>query len=60
MAEIREKIEAELENIEQVLAELKQAEDLDDLSALKLAGTGAFIHNFYNGVEKYTKTNSNQ
>jgi hypothetical protein len=55
MAKLYEKVEAELENIEQVLAELKQAKDLDDLSAIKLAGTGAFIHNFYNGVENILK-----
>jgi len=55
MAKLPEKVEAELENIEQVLAELKQAKNLRDLSTIKLAGIGAFIHNFYNGIENVLK-----
>ncbi len=55
MAKLREKVEAELENIEQILAELNNAKGLADLSTVELAGTGAFIHNFYNGIENILK-----
>jgi len=55
MADAREKIEAELENIERVLADLPKANSLKQLSLLELAGAGALIHNFYNGVENIFK-----
>jgi len=55
MASAREKIEAEFENIELALADLPKADSLSRLSALELAGAGAIIHNFYNGVENVLK-----
>ena len=55
MAKLYEKVEAELENIEQILAELKQTKSLANLSTIELAGIGAFIHNFYNGIENILK-----
>jgi uncharacterized protein YutE (UPF0331/DUF86 family) len=55
MAKLYEKIEAELENIEQILKELNKIKDLTNLSTVELAGTGAFIHNFYNGIENILK-----
>ncbi|MBN1795787.1 MAG: hypothetical protein JW804_03870 [Sedimentisphaerales bacterium] len=55
MADAREKIEAELENIERVLADLPKPDSLKQLSSLELAGVAALIHNFYNGVENVFK-----
>jgi uncharacterized protein YutE (UPF0331/DUF86 family) len=49
MAEMREKIEAELENIERALGELPST--TEGLSTLELAGVGALLHSFYNGIE---------
>ena len=53
MADAREKIEAEIENIERVLADLPSPNSLKQLSSLELAGVAALIHNFYNGVETF-------
>lgn len=55
MADAREKIEAELENVERVLADLPEPYSLKKLSSLELAGVAALIHNFYNGVENVFK-----
>lgn len=55
MAELRERIAAELENIDSVLARLPTAESLPELSELELAGAAALVHSFYNGVENIIK-----
>jgi uncharacterized protein YutE (UPF0331/DUF86 family) len=55
MAEVRELVEAELENIERVVAEFPDSDSLPNLSSLELAGAAALIHNFYNGVENVLK-----
>jgi uncharacterized protein YutE (UPF0331/DUF86 family) len=55
MVSARERIEAEFENIERVLADLPRPESLKQLSSLELAGVAALIHNFYNGVENVLK-----
>lgn len=55
MAQINEKIAAEVENIKHVLAELPEADAIENLSPLELAGVAALIHNFYNGVENILK-----
>jgi len=55
MAELHEYIEAELENIERVVSELPDCDSLSKLSSLELAGAGALIHNFYNGIENILK-----
>ena len=55
MADIKEKVAAELDNIEQVLADLPKPDSLKQLSSLELAGVAALIHNFYNGVENVLK-----
>jgi uncharacterized protein YutE (UPF0331/DUF86 family) len=55
MVDAREKIDAELQNIERVLAELPSLDSLERLSSLELAGVAALIHNFYNGVENVFK-----
>lgn len=55
MAKLYEKVEAELENIEQILEELRRTKTIANLSTIELAGIGAFIHNFYNGIENILK-----
>lgn len=55
MVNAREKIEAELQNIERVLTDLPGPDSLEKLSLLELAGVAALIHNFYNGVENVFK-----
>jgi len=55
MAKVHELVEAELENIERVMAELPTSESLPNLSSLELAGVAALIHNFYSGVENILK-----
>jgi uncharacterized protein YutE (UPF0331/DUF86 family) len=55
MADINEKVAAELENIERVLADIPKPDSLKQLSSLELAGVAALIHNFYNGVENVLK-----
>ena len=55
MAEVHERLQAELENIEQVLKELPGNDLLPNLSSLELAGVAALIHNFYNGLENILK-----
>jgi uncharacterized protein YutE (UPF0331/DUF86 family) len=55
MGEVYEHVEAELENIKRVVAELPGSDSLVGISSLELAGVGALIHNFYNGVENILK-----
>lgn len=55
MADVREKITAELENIERVLEQLPGPDSIAKLSSLELAGVAALLHNFYNGVENILK-----
>ena len=55
MTKVHEQIEAELENIERVTAELPGNDLLSNLSPLELAGVAALIHNFYNGIENILK-----
>ena len=55
MAEVYKRVEAELENIEHVVAELPGSDSLPSLSSLELAGVAALIHNFYNGIENILK-----
>jgi hypothetical protein len=55
MADLREHIHAELENIDRALEKLPPERDLKGLSALELAGTAALLHSFYNGVENVLK-----
>jgi hypothetical protein len=55
MAKVRELVEAELENVERVVAEFPDSDSLPSLSSLELAGAAALIHNFYNGVENVLK-----
>jgi uncharacterized protein YutE (UPF0331/DUF86 family) len=55
MADIREKIAVELENIENIFIEILQMDDLSKASRLELAGIGALLHNFYNSIENILK-----
>lgn len=55
MAKVRERVEAEFENIERVVAALPGSSLLSDLSSLELAGVATHIHNFYNGIENILK-----
>lgn len=55
MAKVRERVEAEFENIERVIAELPNSSLLPRLSSLELAGVASLIHNFYNGIENVLK-----
>lgn len=55
MANLKEKAEAEFENIEQALNEMPAYTQLPNLSILELAGVATLIHNFYNGIENVLK-----
>ena len=55
MADLKERILVELESIDLLMTELKNSKKLSDMSNLELAGTGALIHNFYNGIENIMK-----
>jgi len=55
MADLAERIAAELENIDGVLARVPPAEELPNLSDLELAGVAALIHSFYTGTENIVK-----
>lgn len=55
MAKVHELVEAELENIGQVIAELPGADSIPNLSSLELMGVAALIHSFYNGIENILK-----
>ncbi len=55
MADLKEKLEAEFESIEQALAALPQIESTSKLSQLELAGVAALLHNLYNGIENLLK-----
>ena len=55
MANLREKVEVEMENISTVLTELEKIKDKQNKTGVELAGTGTFLHNFYTGVENILK-----
>ena len=55
MTSLRERVEAEFENIERVLAEFPEDRSYAELSMLELAGVAALLHNFYNGIENILK-----
>jgi len=55
MAELRDRVAAELENVEKTLREIPAASRCPSLSPLELAGVAALLHNFYNGIENILK-----
>ena len=55
MADFKQRVEVEFDNIQKILARLPQSKELPNLSPLELAGVAAFIHSFYNGLENILK-----
>ncbi len=55
MAKLHDLIEAELDNIQEVLNRLPPAHKLSSIKALELAGVATLLHNFYNGIENVIK-----
>ena len=54
MADIRDRVEAEYEAIDNIFSMLP-GKPISKLSQLELAGMATLIHNFYNGVENILK-----
>lgn len=55
MASLSEKVEAELEQVEQAVRELPATRRMGRLSVLELAGTASLLSAFYHGVENVLK-----
>lgn len=55
MADLREKVDAEMENITIVLDELERVKDKPNKTTLELAGIATYLHNFYIGIENILK-----
>ena len=55
MNNLKNKVLAELENIDEIFGELPPHTKLPYISTLELAGVAALIHNFYNGIENILK-----
>jgi uncharacterized protein YutE (UPF0331/DUF86 family) len=55
MADLRERVLAERENVEVALANLKQALLRSDRSVIELAAAATFLNNVYNGIENILK-----
>jgi len=55
MASLSEKVQVELDSIAVVLDELRNTIDKPDKSVVELAGLGAFLNNFYTGIENVLK-----
>jgi uncharacterized protein YutE (UPF0331/DUF86 family) len=55
MAQLRERILAEKENVELALANLSQAMSRTDRTVVELTAAASFVHNVYNGVENILK-----
>ena len=51
MAKLWEKVDVEMENSSVVFAELEKIKDKSGKITAELAGMGAFLHNFYTGIE---------
>jgi hypothetical protein len=55
MADLRERLLAEEENIFRLVGQLPRVDQLGSLNELELAGTAAFLHSLYGGVENILK-----
>jgi len=55
MAKLKDKIEAEYENIDKLIHEIPEKNKLPFLRFLELAGVATLLHNFYNGIENILK-----
>ena len=55
MASLREKVEAELEQMDQALRLLPEARRVSKLSVLELGGTASLLSSVYHGVENILK-----
>jgi hypothetical protein len=55
MADLKECVEAEEENIRHALGQLPPVDRLSSLSELELAGTAAMLQSIYNGIENVLK-----
>ncbi len=55
MVKLHDRIEAELDNIQEVLNRLPSAHKLSSIKELELAGVATLLHNFYNGIENVIK-----
>ena len=55
MVSLSQKIQAELENIDEIFKEMPSHSSLSQLSILELAGVATLLHNYYNGIENILK-----
>lgn len=55
MADIKQKIHAEMENIETVLTELEKVKNILNKELVVLVGIGGYLQNIYNGIENILK-----
>ena len=55
MASVKNKILAEIENIEKVLVELEKVKNKPNKELVVLVGIGAFLQNIYTGMENILK-----
>lgn len=55
MVSLSQKIQVELENIDELFKEMPLHINLPKLSTLELTGVAALLHNFYNGIENILK-----
>jgi len=55
MVSLKQRIQIELENIDDIFTEMPLVSSLPQLSKLELAGIAALLHNFYNGIENILK-----
>ena len=55
MVKLKDRVEAELDNVQEVLNRLPSVSKLSSIKDLELAGVATLLHNFYNGIENIFK-----